>query len=102
MKIDLSIDYNLSNKFLVGLSFYYVGLRKAASLVPVAGIVPDQGVYVVDMDPYVDANLNFEYRYTQRLSMFININNLFSSSYDSWYLFRVQPFFALLGASYSF
>lgn len=101
-KIDLTIDYNLSNKFLVGLSFYYVGQRKAASLVPVEGISPDQGIYVVDLDGYVDANLNFEYRYTQRLSGFVTINNLFSSKYDAWYLYQVQPFFAMLGASYSF
>lgn len=102
MKIDLSIDYNLSDKFLIGLSFYFIGDRKAASLLPVEGVSPEQGIYVVDMASYVDANLNFEYRYTQRLSAFININNLFSSKYDKWYLYQVQPFFALIGASYSF
>jgi outer membrane receptor protein involved in Fe transport len=102
MTMDLSIDYNLSNKFLVGLSFYYVGKRKAASLLPVAGISPNEGIYVVDLKSYVDANLKFEYRYTQRLSGFVEINNLFSSKYDTWYLYQVQPFFALLGASYSF
>lgn len=102
MKIDLSIDYNLSDKFLVGLGFYYIGKRKAASLTPVEGIIPDQGIYVVDMKGYIDASLNFEYRYTQRLSGFINLNNLFSVKYDTWYLYQVQPFFAMIGATYSF
>ena len=102
MKIDLDVEYNLSNKFLVGLSFYYIGQRKAASLTPVEGIAPDKGIYVIDMKSYLDANLKFEYRYTQRLSGFINLNNMFSSKYDSWYLYQVQPFFALIGASYSF
>lgn len=102
MEINLEIDYNLSNKFLVGLNFYYVGQRKAASLLPVEGISPDEGIYVVDMKGFVDANLHFEYRYTQRLSGFIDINNMFSSKYDRYYLFQVQPFFGLLGASYSF
>jgi len=102
MEINLEIDYNLSNKFLVGLNFYYVGQRKAASLLPVEGISPDEGIYVVDMKGFVDANLHFEYRYTQRLSGFVDINNMFSSKYDRYYLFQVQPFFALLGASYSF
>jgi len=86
----------------VGLNFYYVGQRKAASLLPVEGISPDEGIYVVDMKGFVDANLHFEYRYTQRLSGFVDINNMFSSKYDSYYLFQVQPFFAMLGASYSF
>jgi hypothetical protein len=102
MKINLEVDYNLSNKFLVGLNFYYVGQRKAASLLPVEGISSDDGIYVVDMKGFVDANLHFEYRYTQRLSGFVDINNMFSSKYDSYYLFQVQPFFAMLGASYSF
>lgn len=102
MNIDLSINYNLSNKFLVGLSFYYVGKRKAASLLPVEGVTANHGIYPVELSSYVDANLNFEYRYTQRLSGFITINNLFSSKYDKWYLYQVQPFFALIGASYSF
>jgi hypothetical protein len=102
MRIDLSVDYNISNKFLVGLAFYHVGKRKAASLLPVEGITPDKGIYVVELNPYVDANLNFEYRYTQRFSAFITINNLFSSKYEKWYLYQVQPFFALIGVSYSF
>lgn len=102
LKIDLSADYNLSNKFLVGLNIYYIGSRKAASYLAIDGITPDQGVYVVELDSYVDANLKFEYRYTQRLSGFININNLFSAQYDTWYLYKVQPFFAMLGATYSF
>lgn len=102
LKLDLSVDYNLSNKFIVGLSFFYVGQRKALSLLPVDGISPNQGNYTVQLNAYVDANLNFEYRYTQRLSGYITLNNLFSSKYDKWYLYQVQPFFALIGASYSF
>lgn len=102
LKFDLTIDYNLSNKFLVGLNLYFVGDRKAPSLLPIDGVSPDQGIYVIELDSYVDVNLKFEYRYTQRLSGFVNINNLLSAQYDMWYLYRVQPFFAMLGATYSF
>jgi hypothetical protein len=101
-KLGLNIDYNLSNKFLVGLNLYFVGERKAASLTPVAGINPEQGIYVINLKSYVDLNLKFEYRYTQRLSGFVTINNLLSAKYDLWHLYKVQPFFAMLGATYSF
>jgi len=101
-KISLLIDYNLSNKFLVNLAFYYIGYRYAASLIPVEGIEINQGIYAVKLDSYVDANLRFEYRYTKRISVFVSFNNLFSVKYQTFYKYQVQPFFGLIGASFSF
>lgn len=102
VKVDLLVDYNLSNKFLIGFDLFYIGNRKAASLTPVEGIIPDQGIYVVDLDPYVDLNLKFEYRYNARLSAFVEFNNLLSSNYQLWYKYQVQPFFVLIGVTFSF
>ncbi|RLD23209.1 MAG: hypothetical protein DRI54_07650, partial [Bacteroidetes bacterium] len=101
-KVDLLVDYNLSDKFLIGFDLFYIGTRKAASLVPVEGITPTQGIYVVDLDSYVDVNLKFEYRYNSRLSAFIQFNNLLSSNYQLWYKYQVQPFFVLIGVTFSF
>ena len=102
VKVNLLVDYNLSNKFLIGFDLFYIGNRKAASFYPVEGIIPDQGIYVVDLDPYVDLNLKFEYQYNTRLSAFIEFNNLLSSNYQLWYKYQVQPFFALIGVTFSF
>ena len=101
-KVDLLIDYNLSNKFLIGLDLFYIGNRKAASLLPVEGIIPTQGIYVVNLDPYIDVNLKFEYRYNSRLSAFVEFNNLLSSKYQLWYKYQVQPFFVMIGVTFSF
>ena len=101
-KVNLLVDYNLSDKFLIGFDLFYVGNRKAASLVPVEGIAPTQGIYVVDLDSYVDVNLRFEYRYNSRLSAFVQFNNLLSSNYQLWYKYQVQPFFVLIGVTFSF
>ena len=101
-KVDLLVNYNLSNKFIIGFDLFYIGGRKAASLIPVYGITPTQGIYVIDLDSYVDVNLKFEYRYNSRLSAFIEFNNLLSSNYQMWYKYQVQPFFALIGATFSF
>ena len=102
MRGELTFDYKVGNKFLLGLDLYYMGKRKAASFYPVEGITPNRGIYAVDLDAYVDANLRFEYRYTQRLSAFLTINNLLSSKYETWYKYQAQPFFIMIGASYSF
>lgn len=102
VKVNLLIDYNLSNKFLIGFDLFYIGNRKAASFYPVEGIIPNQGIYVVNLDPYVDVNLKFEYQYNTRLSAFIEFNNLLSSNYQLWYKYQVQPFFALIGVTFSF
>ena len=102
VKVNLLLDYNLSDKFLIGFDLFYIGNRKAASLVPVEGIIPNQGIYVVDLDPYFDVNLKFEYRFNSRLSAFVEFNNLLSSNYQLWYKYQVQPFFVLIGVTFSF
>jgi hypothetical protein len=102
VKIDFLLNYNLSNKFLVGFDLFYVGKRMAASLYPVEGITVENGVYPVTLDAYFDLNLKFEYRYNKRLSAFIEFNNLLSSKYALWYKYQVQPFFGLIGVTFSF
>lgn len=102
LKIDFLVNYNLSDKFLVNFDIFYIGNRKAASLNPVEGIGINEGVYVVDLDAYFDVNLRFEYRYNSRLSGFVEFNNLLSSKYDLWYKYQVQPFFGLVGVTFSF
>jgi hypothetical protein len=102
LKISFLFNYNLSDKFLVGFNLFYVGSRKAKSLYPVEGITAENGIYPVKLDAYFDLNLRFEYRYNKRISAFIEFNNLLSSKYQLWYQYQVEPFFGLIGVTFSF
>jgi hypothetical protein len=54
------------------------------------------------IDPIVDVNLGIEYRYTERLSGFINFNNLLVQRYQRWNQYPVQRFNIMAGITYAF
>ncbi|MCB0761608.1 MAG: TonB-dependent receptor [Flavobacteriales bacterium] len=102
-RFTFSGTYNLQDKFNIVAEVYTVGKRKFKSLSPVQDVDPEQdGSYIVDLKGYADANLAVEYRYTKRLSAFVRFNNFLATKYQRWYGYRVQPFNAMLGATYSF
>jgi len=49
-----------------------------------------------------DANLGLEYRYTKKLSAFINFNNIGAVRYQRWEDYPTQRFNVLGGLTYSF
>ena len=51
----------------------------------------DQGQYYVNLGTIVDINLGLEYRYTPRVSIFLQANNLAAQRYNRWYSYPVQP-----------
>jgi len=94
--------YDMFDKIMVRADLFVVGKRYARSLSPVDGVELDHGVYPVELKPYVDFNLGVEYRYTKRLSAFINFNNIASKKYQYWYNYPVQGINILGGVTYSF
>jgi hypothetical protein len=95
--------YSLFEKFVVGADFNLIGSRMVKSYLPVSGIDPEPSGYTkIELDPYFDMSLTAEYRYTKRLSAFIEANNLTGTGYDIFYRFPAQRVFLMLGAKYSF
>ncbi len=89
--VSLSSVYDLADKILVRGEVFVAGDR------------PIQGLTGVEMlKPFVDFNLGFEYRYTQRLSAFVNFNNIFAKKYQYWNAFPVQRINLLGGVTYRF
>jgi hypothetical protein len=96
-------SYNLYDKFIIGASFNLIGSRQVKSLWPIPGQSPEEGgFWNVKLDPYLDLGLSAEYRYTSRLSIFIEANNLTATSYDIYYRFPAQRAFIMGGAKFSF
>ena len=101
-RVGITGTYDLRDKILVRADVFAIGERKARSLNAIDGIDPVDGVTTVNLKGYVDANLGFEYRYTKRLSAFLNFNNIASQKYQQWYRYRVQGFNVLGGVTYAF
>jgi hypothetical protein len=59
-------------------------------------------IYGIKIAPIIDINIGMEYRYTERLSGFLNVNNLIAQRYQRWNQFPVQRFNILGGITYSF
>ena len=100
--ITVSGIYNLYDKILARADFFVVGKRWARSLYPVEGVEAEQGVYPVELKPFVDLNLSFEYRYTKRLSVFLNFNNIAAQRYQYWNKYPVMGLNLLGGLTYAF
>lgn len=102
-KITLNGTYDLANKILARVNLFVVGKRNSFSYDSIADVIPnDAGQYVLELKPYVDANLGLEYRYNKRISAFIDFNNLTAAKYQRFNNFPVQRFNVLGGFTFKF
>ena len=54
------------------------------------------------MKAFVDANIKVSYEYNERLSAYVQVNNILSQKYYLYSGFQSQHILAFLGAAYSF
>ncbi len=102
-RISLHAGYNLFNKLEIGAQLAWIGKRQVKSLFAIPGETAEEaGYWKVELDPYLDLTLSAEYRYTARLTAFIQAHNLTASRYDIYYRFPAQRAFILGGLKYAF
>ena len=102
-RFSLGAIYDYNNKLIARVDLFYIGKRFVKSLEEIPGQNPlSNGSYQTSIDGYLDASLSAEYRYTKRLSAFLQMNNITGGKYERWYRFRNQPFQLLGGITYSF
>jgi hypothetical protein len=105
LQFSAEASYNLNSKFKFNFQGIYFGERWAKSVLPVTGRDAQlqlDGSYVYKMKAFVDVNLRTTYTYNERLSAYIQFNNILSQKYTIYSGIPSQRFFAALGASYSF
>lgn len=96
-------SYSLFDKFILSAEMALVGKRYAKSLRPVSDHeVQPGGFYKIDLKPYFDMSLKAEYKYSGRISAFIEANNLTGTKYDMYYRFPVQRVFIMGGLKFAF
>ncbi|MEO8734837.1 MAG: hypothetical protein ABI373_10945 [Flavobacteriales bacterium] len=100
--INLGGTYDFQDKLLLKVEAQFLGTRKSS--LPVAEGWNDlsPAPTVVDLSGYVDLYLGLEYRYTKRLSLFLDVSNFTASKYARWYNYPVQRALVLGGATFAF
>ncbi len=103
-KVALGATYDLRQKLILKTEFLFMGPRKGLRYPGVDGQQNVQATAPVsyDLDGFLDLYLGIEYRYTKRLSLFIDVSNLSASKYERWYQYPVQRSLVLGGATYAF
>ena len=105
LQFSAEASYNLNSKFKFNFQGIYYGDRWAKSVLPVTGRdaqLQIDGSYVYKMKGFVDVNLRSTYIYNERLSAYIQFNNILAQKYAIYSGIPSQRFFAAMGASYSF
>ena len=100
LKASVFSDFNITEKLYGGASLFYVGKRK--DLIYNNDLFGNSINQEVTLDGYVDANLHFGYRFTDRLSAFVKGSNLFGDNYEKWLNYPVQGIQGLAGVTYKF
>lgn len=103
LRLGLHGYYDIQDKIIARASVFYVSGQWAKTL---DSLNSDKffgsGIYGHKVKGYFDANLGVEYRYTEKLSAFLQLNNIAASRYMRWYNYPSQRFNVLAGITYSF
>ncbi len=103
LKISLSGIYDLSNKIVLRADIYHFSKQFAKTLsVLTTNTTITTTESSKELDGIFDFNLSIEYRYTKKLSAFIQFNNIASAPYKRWDDYPTQKFGILGGLTYSF
>ena len=95
--------YNMRDKLIITGEALFMGRRKArGDEIPVPGQEPGILFATTELDGFLDMHLGLEYRYTRRLSVFLQMSNLSASKYERWSRYPVQRGLLLGGATYAF
>lgn len=101
IELAANLDVNITSKWYAGAKVFFVGDRKDRQAnLDIISLVPIDNTKTVKA--YFDANAHVGYKYSDRLTGFLRLNNLGNQAYEKWLNYPVQSFQILLGAHYKF
>jgi len=92
-KTSLMATYNLKNKIFFNSDIYYISGLFAK--------IPSSGE-VKKLESILDLNLVVDYRFSDKFSTFVELNNILSKSYQRYLYYRSKGINVIGGATYSF
>ncbi len=90
--------YNIMDKLYLTADFF-VESNRFARIQSTADV---SGFELYNLGKVIDLNIGAEYRYTKRLSAFVNFNNLASQKYQRYYRYPVQGLNVFGGFTFAF
>tara|TARA_B110000046_G_scaffold37634_1_gene41063 strand:- start:387 stop:2192 length:1806 start_codon:yes stop_codon:yes gene_type:complete len=97
--------YQIQNKIIAKAQVHFLGPQWSKSYESNSDELfgnDGRDVYGNKLSPIFDLNLGLEYRYTERLSGFVNVNNLIAQRYQRWNQYPSQRINVVGGVTYSF
>jgi outer membrane receptor protein involved in Fe transport len=101
-QLKTAFQYDILDKLLFRGQLFVISPRKAKTFNPSEGDFVAENVYSISLPAIYDINLGIEYRYSKKLSAFLNINNIASVKYYQWENYPVQGLNILGGIAFSF
>lgn len=104
IKANISADYKfLDERLILGGELFYIGKRQATQY----GEIIPHNIYPADMtnidlDGYLDLNVNATYLFLERWAGFLEVNNILNNNYDRFLDYQVQGITFLGGVMYKF
>jgi outer membrane receptor protein involved in Fe transport len=94
--------YDLGDKLVFKSDIYYISRQFAKTNEVQEGQSPQNGFYQKELKGVIDINIGAEYRYSERLSAFLNLNNIANQRYYRWNNYPNQRFNLLAGLTWAF
>lgn len=101
IRFSVGADADITDKLSINTNIFYVGERKA-EFYHLDSVGMPTLPFIETLDGYVDINLGLNYKYNERLSLFLRAHNLADQKYERWLNFPVQGIQILGGGSYKF
>jgi hypothetical protein len=98
-------SYNIADKLIAKLDLTLETGRRAnvfESTIEGQEVLEQDGQFYTALGVIADANLGVEFRYTKRISIFANFNNVAAQRYRRWYGYPTQGFQFMAGATLRF
>jgi len=99
---DLTVRYNLQDKIVAKSSMTFMSSKYVKTTETNGTEELAYQVYGRKIDPLFDFNLGIEYRFTKKVSAFVDVNNILSQNYEIWGNYQVQGINVLGGVTIAF
>lgn len=99
LEVAANLDFNITEKWYAGTSVFFVGERK--DQFSYTSILRNE-LETTTLDSYFDLNAHVGYKYSERLTGFLKLNNIANQDYQKWLNYPIQGFQFLVGANYKF
>jgi hypothetical protein len=104
---NFTLGYNISERLNVAIDVFLIGTRKALIMETLFRDYTNDSVNPpvfksFNLDTAFDMNARGNYKFTEKFSAFVGLNNFGFQKYERWFGYPVQSFNFLAGVSYSF